>query len=239
MTGDRVVILADRADTGARLLAADIGDRAVVATPADLSRPGWTYRPEPRRRQAMTVDGPITVDDIAVVVTRLTAVFDMHVMHVVPADRGYVAAEMTAFLRAWLDGLAIPVVDPPSTTSLSGPAWTLEQWAQQSARVGVPFVPIRRTIPAVITATAPPSDLRQVQVAGDALRTVGPVSNEEIDWTRRLAGAAEVHFLTLTLDPDAALVATATTWADLNHPDVRDLYRTSLAVVGAKSTVMA
>jgi hypothetical protein len=146
---------------------------------------------------------------------------------------------MTAFLRAWLDGLPIPVVDPPSTTSLSGPAWTLEQWAQQAARVDVPFRPVRRAIPAVTTDGTPPSVLRQIHLVGDTVRTAGPVSDEEIAWGRRLAGVAGIHFLTVTLAPDSAVVVTATAWADLNDPDIRHLYAASLPPVGAVSAVMA
>jgi len=228
MRGDRVVIITDATDSGARHLAQDLNDRAVLVTPRDLSRPGWTYRPDPGERRAMTTDGELGVGDIAVVVTRLGAVFETQLLHVTPIDRSYVAAEMTAFLRAWLDGLPIPVVDPPTTSSLSGTLWSSEQWSQQCASIGLSFAPLRRSIPAATSSSSEAVDGRRVHVAGRHVHRVGSVSDAEIDAARALADATRVHHIALTLSADRFVVTAVSTRADLDDPAIRGFYLRSL-----------
>ena len=48
-------------------------------------------------------------------------------------DRSYVAAELNAFLVAWLSALPSRVVNRPTPRSLCGPAWNRVQWQAAAA----------------------------------------------------------------------------------------------------------
>jgi len=62
------------------------------------------------------------------VVTRIANVHASDLAHIVEQDREYVAAELNAFLTAWLDSLRCPVINRPSASSLLGPALSHERW---------------------------------------------------------------------------------------------------------------
>jgi len=136
--GKRIIILASSADAvaidlPARLARSDIA----VVTPTDLSQPGWSYRPG-RRESAIVVGGEmLQCHDIAAVVTRLPWVSDVELPHIVASDRSYVAAEMGAFLLAWLSEIDCPVANRPRPNCLCGPFWRHERWVLEAARIGL------------------------------------------------------------------------------------------------------
>lgn len=89
-------------------------DDVRVLEPAGLSVPGWVHDPHHPRADLMVIDGA------ACPAGRLTAVRDalgevtpQDLPHVGTADREFVAAEMSAFLRSWLAGLDCPVTGHP------------------------------------------------------------------------------------------------------------------------------
>src|SRR5689334_7998390 len=104
----RVLVLATRDDDPARMLADHLGQGTVVVGPQDLSRPGWTYTRKPSLRTGVSPFGRFRADGLTAVVSRISAVQPVDLTHVRTGDRDYVAAEMTAFLRAWLTGLPCP-----------------------------------------------------------------------------------------------------------------------------------
>jgi len=87
----------------------------------------------------------VAVADLEGVLTLRPSVFEDELVHIMPDDRPYVAAEMNAFLLAWLTVLPCRVVNRPTATSLLGPHWRREQWIRAAASLGIPAAPARRT----------------------------------------------------------------------------------------------
>lgn len=147
--GDRVlVIVASHHDSDARSLAARWAYHgAALLTVEDLSVAGWRHGLEGSQGDRAVVSGRVVASaQIAGVLTRWPAIFPQELHHIAPQEREYVAAEMTAFLRAWLTQLSCPVINRPSAGSLIGPAWRPEQWVHAAARLGIPVRPVRRHV---------------------------------------------------------------------------------------------
>src|SRR5437763_13611984 len=109
-----LLILAHGHDFSARALAARWGSRALLLTVAELHRARWHLD--------MDVDGRVrtglataegTPIPVTGVVNRLGWITATELARVHPADRAYAAAELTAFLLAWLDACPAPVLNPP------------------------------------------------------------------------------------------------------------------------------
>lgn len=210
------LVLAGRHDAAARALVARWGaDRAALAGPADLSRPGWRHHAgEPGQATAAVGGRTVPATELEAVVVRLGAVAADELDDVRPEDRDYAAQEMTAFLLAWLDGLRCPVLNRPTPGCLNGPAWRPEQWALAAAGAGLPLA--RPPLP----ARPVPRDGAVVTVVGD--RCVGDAHPVTAGRVRRLAAAARVALLEVRLDgggPDAAFLG-AHAWPDLADPAV-------------------
>ena len=145
-----ILILASRWDTTAQDTAAAWSDRAVrVMTARDLSRAGWSLRvgnpDDAVRRDCAVIEGqPIAEEEIQGVLIRLPWVTEVELPEIVPPDRAYVAAEMSAFLLFWLSGLACPVLNKPTPTCLSGPSWRPERWALAAAETGMTVHAVQR-----------------------------------------------------------------------------------------------
>jgi hypothetical protein len=109
-----------------------------VLEPAGLSAPGWAHDPEDPVGSRALIDCKVTsASDLTAVITALDEVAPGDIPHIRAADRAFVAAEMTAFLRGWLTTLACPVVDPPTTLALSGRAADRAVWSAAAASAGV------------------------------------------------------------------------------------------------------
>ena len=67
----------------------------------------------------------------------MPAIGETELGHVHEQDRTYAAAEIQAFLLAWLSSLECPVLNRPSPSNLGGPWWSLAQWVQRARRLGV------------------------------------------------------------------------------------------------------
>jgi hypothetical protein len=227
MTADdsrrHVLVVADERDAAAVALVERLGGAGRLVVPADLSRPGWTYGSDVRLRAGTTAEGRFRVDDLAAVVTRIAAVVPDQLPHVALADRAYVAAEMTAFLRAWLDGLPCPVLNPPTSLSLSGPAWTLEEWAMVAARVGVPFAPTLRAVRRNVVRAAAEAGSWRAVVVGATVFGAG----DEAAHARALADAAGVGLLTVAFENGD--VVDVNCWPDLADESVADALLAEIA----------
>ena len=70
--------------------------------------------------------------------TRLGGVSAADLPHVNAQDVVYAAAELDAFLRAWLGAWPGPVVNRPSTTCLNGPGWRPRAMGRGSHSGGPP-----------------------------------------------------------------------------------------------------
>jgi hypothetical protein len=201
-----LVVLASRVDGPAAALVDRWPGAAVLLVPADLSRPGWRFDPDDLARSTAALAGrTVPCAGITGVLTLLPRVFAQELVHVVADDRRYVAAEMTAFLLAWLTALPCPVINRPHPGCLCGPAWTPDRWRHEAARRGL----------RVGAATAPPAPARSVTVVGPAC--LGEPEGELASAALRLASAAGADLLTVQFDPAGAFLA-ASPRPDVGHP---------------------
>ena len=164
-----------------------------MLAPSGLSAPGWAHDPDHPAEDRLVVDGEIhPAGRLTAVITALDAVEPFDLPHVRAEDRGFVASEMTAFLRGWLRTLTCPVLDRPTMLALSGPAGDRAVWSQAAAALAVPdrqaaLTPRTRTYAVTV-------------VAG---RVVGPAPEPTATTARSLARAAGVTAARLRLTDDA------------------------------------
>ena len=127
-----IVILASGLDRDARDLANSWkAYDARILTAEDLHRPGWAFRPDDGAQDGTCVVGGsvVAARDIELALTCRPSVLPEELTGLHPEERQYVAAEMTAFLVAWLTSLTCPMFNRPTATSLCGPAWSVEHLA--------------------------------------------------------------------------------------------------------------
>jgi hypothetical protein len=223
MTDRIVLLLASRRDAPAARLAAREADAGVrLMTPHDLSHEGWTFRlADPAGATGVLAGRPLRAAAIAGVVTRLASVTEDDLPQIAPEDRGYVAAEMNAFLLAWLTSLACPVVNRPTPQCLSGPHWRQERWVIAAERLGIPARPVVRRASDGIGPAAPRSG-HVVTVVGS--RHFGADDAALAERAHALAEAAGAELLAVEFDGprrDARFVD-ASLWPDLRDGAIAD-----------------
>jgi hypothetical protein len=191
-----LVIFANRQDTGARFLVDRWPAPAALLTCEDLSVAGWRHTSDQRVGDMAVIAGRLVArEEIEGVLIRWPSVFDWELHHILAEDREYVAAEMTAFLRAWLARLRCPVLNRPSAANLIGPSWRPEQWVRAAAELGIPVRPLRRHL-AFSSEPAPPlatEEYATVTVIGE--RCFGQADPVLKDRARQLAAKAGVSLL--------------------------------------------
>ena len=218
-----LVIVANRQDQTAAWLASRWqAHDALLLTSADLSSGGWRhYVPDSGKSRAIIGGREVSMEQIKGIVTRMPAVFEWELGHIVPADRAYVAAEMSAFLIAWLSSLTCPMLNRPTPSGLSGPNWNCEQWVALAAKLGIPVRPVHRS---TAFASEKPSEqpMCQVIVVGD--QCFGAVAPQLFDHARALAAAAGTALLAVQfIGPTAdAKLVNAGLWPDVRSPEVAD-----------------
>jgi hypothetical protein len=179
-----ILILASRWDAGAAALASRwraYGAR--LLTPVDLSRPGWCWDPaEPLAGDLAVGSDVVPVSSVAHVVSVMSAIQPSELHHIAPEDRDYVAAEVSAFLVAWLTSLRGRVLNPPTPLCLSGPHLRDAQWRRDAALAGLPVAATRRTescrpgdVFGTTDAVLPPSSAVEVAVVGGSCVAAGSV----------------------------------------------------------------
>jgi hypothetical protein len=141
-----IVIVANRWDPTARTVASrwypeDVG----VLNAQDLSTAGWNQLLPVTGNSAAVIERKlVSHQEISGVLTRLPCIFATELTDIVPADRSYVAAEMTSFLLFWLSQLTCPMLNRPTPICLCGPYWRREKWLHAAAEAGIPVQPVRR-----------------------------------------------------------------------------------------------
>lgn len=114
------------------------GRDAVLVQPRDLSEPGWRLRVGRAEDLAAASSGRrFEHNDIDAVVCALPWIAPYELIHVVDADRDYVAQEMGSFLLAWLNEFKGPVVDSATPLNLAGCGRSKWQWAAVARSVGI------------------------------------------------------------------------------------------------------
>ena len=198
-----ILVLANSRDLPARRLVETWrAHDARLLTLADLSRAGWRhYLGEVGPEIAIACGELIPAASINGVITRIPWVTPEDLLHVVDGDRDYVAAEISAFLLAWLSRLTCPVINRPTTNSLMGAPHAAEGWIAIAARAGLRLPWTRRVFPAPPEPAWPPEAVT-VSVLGD--RCFGPVDPALAEQACRLAAAANVELLAVTFSHAAA-----------------------------------
>jgi hypothetical protein len=119
----------------------------------------------PLLNSTAVVDGQVVaVEEISGVLIRLPYVFEQELLHIVPGDRAYVAAEMQAFLISWLSRLKCPVLNRPTPSYLLGPNWRPQQWVYTAAQVGIPVRPVHQHITLAAEALPQTPELSPVTI---------------------------------------------------------------------------
>jgi hypothetical protein len=143
-----LLIVTNQYDYTADAVAALWGRRDVrIMRPLDLSVCGWSYRPGEVESSRFVAGGTSAgAGEVTGVLTRMACVFESDLGHIHPADRCYVASEMTALLLAWLTELSVPVINRPTATCLCGPLWSQERWLNEASKLGIPVLESRRCV---------------------------------------------------------------------------------------------
>jgi hypothetical protein len=230
------VVAAARRDQAARALVARWGGQtARLLTPRDLSRPGWRFDPARPADSTAVVDGQVVpARAIAGVVNRLPWIPPRELGHIVPGDRAYVAAEMTAFLLAWLANLDRPVLGRPGPACLAAPGWGPEQWAFAAARAGLRARPVhQRASPAGEAGrVVHERPCVTVTVVGRRCLAPGP-TDRRLRWqARSLADLVGVELVAVHFSAggaDAEFLG-ADPWPEVVTPEVADAIAAYLGV---------
>jgi hypothetical protein len=138
MTDQCLLLLARADDSAIRTLQQQAPNRVVHASIADLSCAGWQYvSGRPNEASAHAGGRIVPASEIAAVLCRIPAVTPADLPHQHRDDRAYVAAEMNAFLRAWLAQFAGVHFNEPTWVSLAGPNWHTLTWARLVGELGI------------------------------------------------------------------------------------------------------
>lgn len=221
-----LVVVAGRHDEKAR----DLAERwapwgAAVLTCEDLSVAGWRHLLDAPEDSEVVIDGQVVAArEISGVLTRLPCVPERELRRIVREDRTYVAAEMTAFLHSWLDGLRCPVLNRPTPTFLTGPGWRHERWIYAAARLGIPVQPVAWRLDYEAEAQEEKSVPPDVTVTVVGARCLGTADGALVAQARRLAGAAGADLLAVRFSEAEAgfKLHSADPWVDVSSPEVAD-----------------
>ena len=219
-----ILVIASQVDDAARALVDRWPDRgATILTPLDLSEPGWSVTVPTGRSTAVASHRQVPQAAISGVVTNLPCVFPAELSHIRPDDRHYVAMEMTALLRCWLELLPCPKLNRPTTGSLSGPNWSQERWLCVAAQVGLPLVPSRREVCRGGGHASGSTSDADVSVVVVGQSVVGTGEPKIVDMARRLSEAGRVDLLTVRIRSvdGAPRIAGASPFSDLANPFVQ------------------
>jgi hypothetical protein len=210
-----LIVLASRADPVAAEFTTNTA-RELLVTPEDLSRPGWRLVPgDPSAITGVSAGRRFSANEVSLVVCRLPTIDERELSHIIADDRAYVAAEMTAFLVAFLielEAFGVAVLNPPRHGTLGGPPWSAEHWRRAAVKAGLPLGPLRET-------QSKPT--RTITLLDGSI-----ISGHPPPWpsaTRRLAQLAGVRLLTVSIVEDH--VAGAHAWPALEQPQVAEVLR--------------
>jgi hypothetical protein len=219
-----------------------------LVTPQDLSRAGWLceFHDGAASAQAVVEGRAVPQSRLAGVITRLGCVTTADVPHIDAVDRAYVAAEMQAFLAAWLHTLPCPVLNRPSTTCLAGNWWSAHKWVQTAVRLGISVSALEQRIDWRAHRRRPQPTTRSASVTNVTIvgpRTIGKASPHLVQQARMLGRAAGLDFVTVRFSAptDDAVFFDATLWPDLADVTIaeavlRHLWRQPQQIAGIAAT---
>ena len=171
---------------------------ARLLTPSDLSLKGWRHYSGESPASRSVVSGTVISNaEISAVLTLLPGISEQELVDIVPSDRSYVAAEMTAFLLSWLSSLQCPVINRPTPACLSGPYWRQEHWVSKAARLGIPVRPLHRRATLSGESEQQQQETQSVSVTVVGEQYFGETDATLLTYARHLANLAGVDLLTV------------------------------------------
>ena len=213
-----IVVVGSGHDPRARSVVEHWGSQcATMLTAEDLCMPGWQFR-TPRPQNSMAVIGGKIVPDTEIkgILTLRPCIYPEELLSIGAAHRGYVAAELNAFVLAWLAAQTCPVLNRPTACCLSGPNWRAEQWTLVAARLGIP-AQTRHCIPGR-HAVGNPEEASEVTVVGE--HCFGCQDATLRRNTLQLARAAGVELLSVWFSKDEGRFLSANIWPRLTDAAV-------------------
>jgi hypothetical protein len=222
-----ILILASAWDEVAQALVRRWGAKAALLTPVDLSREGWRWQPGIRARNVAAIQRELVETSLITgVFTRLPAVSSKEIPHIIAHDREYVAAEMHAFLFAWLSGLPCPVVNRPSAYCLAGPYWKHEQWLHTAGQLGIDVEPAHRKITCGTLSRSRDvllDNVTAITIAGN--HHMGSCDPVLVGQARQVTAAAGITFSTILFRKAGATskFLGVNLWPDVANPVIADL----------------
>jgi hypothetical protein len=223
-----LVILSNQFDPVAEELAsqwAAVGHVVGRLTPRDLSVSGWRHHLGGKGPALAVVERClISTEEITGLVTRMPSVFEHDLADVVPEDRAYVSAEMTAFLLSWLLALQCPVINRPTPTCLAGPYWSPERWVKTAHDLRIPALPFQRSVRVGETPRIKAPAIGTVSLTVVGKRAFGVAAPELACDAQRLAEAAGCDLLAVEFEgPESgARFIGAHPWPDLTTPKLAE-----------------
>jgi hypothetical protein len=233
------VVVASRFDVDAARLVERWHERGAGLLTCDgLSRRGWIHHPAaPERSWAVLDEVAVPIIAIRGVLSRLPRVAESELPGIVPEERAYVAAEMMAYLVAWLSSLPCRVLNRPSPLNLTGPSWHPEQWLREAKRAGLPTRRAHRVAACFTDSAAsrlPPTASLDVAELPMSITVVGercfgdsgegPIDRRVEGGLRRLAAAARVELMTASFVRGEGALVFAGAWpgVDVSRPEIAD-----------------
>ena len=196
------LVIARNGDEAARAFVEQHQGDAYLVTPPELVKLGLSFYPGyPAESVAQVGDRKVPLDAISGVLCRLAWVHEADLPHVMAHDRAYVAAELSAFLLAWLTDLPCRVVNRATPQCLCGPGWRHEQWIHTAALLGLTVHETVRSVPAKMSERAVVSAGIRVTLVGST--AFGTTDEVLIQQTRSLADAARVELLQASFSNEA------------------------------------
>lgn len=211
-----ILVVGSALDSATRdLVRAWSGSGALLLSAEDLCTSGWEFSPLAAGAGFFVAEGAKrAVAGVRGVIVRRPAVTAEELPWIAADDRRYVAAEINAFLVAWLAALPCVVLNRPTPTSLCGPAWSQSHWRIAAARGGLRW-----------SVGDGESALVDVVVCGDAQQ--GAASDEQRRAGRALAQLSGTELLGVRFRADG--IAAVTLQPQLLLPAVREMVLSRLA----------
>ena len=140
-----IVVIGSRHDPVAAALVEAWPDAALCSA-ADLTQPGWVWRPGAPLLPRWVINGEVIDDeDITGVFVRRSAVYPEEFLSTHPDDRSYLAAEAHAFLVFVLAATRAVVANPVADGALGDEAIRPERWMSAAGKAGLSVAPLRLT----------------------------------------------------------------------------------------------
>ena len=218
-----IVVVASAYDVRALRIVDHWGSQcAAILSAEDLCMPGWVLQVPPGQRITAVIGGrTIPAKQIRGILTLRPCIFPEELQNIQSAHRKYVAAELNAFLLAWLTAQSCPVLNRPTACCLAGPNWRPEQWTHAAARLGIP-AQTRRHVP---NENAVPIAGETLEVIAVGERCFGCGDSILRDRTLKLAQAAGVGLLSVRFSADRSRFLSASVWPSFTDPAVLEAVR--------------